>query len=37
MRSTKMTMLDDAMLLIIAGTVLVGLIGFIIVTFKGKR
>jgi len=32
-----MTKLDDAMLLIIGGTVLVGLIGFIVVTFKEKK
>ena len=32
-----MTMLDDAMVFIIAGTVLAGLIGFIVVTFKGKK
>ncbi|BCD67189.1 hypothetical protein NitYY0918_C0059 [Nitratiruptor sp. YY09-18] len=37
MRSTKMTMLDNAMLLIIGGTVLIGLIGFILVTFKAKK
>ncbi len=33
----KMTTLDDAMLLIIAGTVLVSLISFIVVTFKEKK
>ncbi len=32
-----MTKLDDAMLLIIGGTVLVGLIGFIVVTFREKK
>ncbi len=32
-----MTKLDDAMLLIIGGTVLAGLIGFIVVTFKEKK
>ena len=33
----RMTILDNAMLLIIAGTVLVGVIGFIVVTFKGRK
>ena len=32
-----MTMLDDAMLLIIGTTVLVGVIGFIVVTFRNKK
>ena len=32
-----MTMLDDAMLLIIGTTVLVGVIGFIVVTFRSKK
>ncbi len=32
-----MTTLDDVMLLIISGTVLVSLISFIIVTFKEKK
>lgn len=32
-----MTILDNAMLLIIAGTVIVGVIGFIVVTFKEKK
>ncbi len=36
MRSQKMTTLDNAMLLIIATTVVVGLIGFILVTFKNR-
>ena len=31
-----MTTLDEVMLLIIAGTVLVGVFGFIIVTFKNR-
>ncbi len=33
----RMTILDNAMLLIIAGTVIVGVIGFIVVTFKEKK
>ncbi len=32
-----MTTLDDVMLLIISGTVLVSLISFIVVTFKEKK
>ena len=36
MRKIAMTALDNAMLLIIGGTVLVGLIGFILVTFKNR-
>ena len=31
-----MTTLDDAMLFIIATTVIVGVVGFIVVTFKNK-
>jgi len=32
-----MTTLDDAMLLIISATVLVSVVAFIVVTFKGKK
>ena len=32
-----MTILDDAMLLIISATVVVGVIGFIVVTFRNKK
>ena len=34
MRKIEMTLTDDVMVMIIAATVLVGLIGFIWVTFK---
>ncbi len=37
MRRISMSALDDAMLLIIGATVVVGVIGFIVVTFKGKK